>query len=167
MNICIREWKNDDKYALAEIITPNILKNLRDGIPWPYTVDDAEFFINAVKREIKEKTAISFAIYADDRLAGSITAYRGGNIHYRTAELGYYIGESFWGKGIAAEAIGQFCDYVFDKTDIIRLYAEPFSYNKASCRVLEKAGFKLEGTLHSNAVKDGQILDMLMYARIK
>ena len=167
MSVCIREWMSDDKYALAEIITPNILKNLRDGIPWPYTVNDAEFFISSVKKGMEDKSIISFAICADDRLAGSITAYRGCNIHYRTAELGYYIGESFQGKGIAAEAVRQFCGYIFENTDIIRLYAEPFSYNKASCRVLEKAGFELEGILHSNAVKDGQILDMLMYARIK
>ena len=59
----------------------------------------------------------------------------------RTAELGYYIAERYWGKGIMTEAVKQICGHVFDKSDILRIYAEPFAYNTASCRVLEKAGF--------------------------
>ena len=96
-----------------------------------------------------------------------IGAYRQGNIHRRTAEIGFYIAEEYWGKGIATVAVSKICDYLFSNSDIIRLYAEPFSYNTASCRVLEKAGFKYEGTLESNAVKSGKICDMKMYAKIK
>ena len=65
------------------------------------------------------------------------------------------------------QAVKQICSYVFDKSDIIRIYAEPFAYNMASCRVLEKAGFKYEGTLRNNAVKNGKIIDMKMYALLK
>ena len=164
MNVSLRKWQISDKYALAKIITPNILKNLRDGIPWPYTLDDAAFFINSVREGMDKGEVFSFAICVDDELAGAITAYRNTNIHYRTAELGYYIGEGFWGRGITSEAVKQFCDLIFKETDIIRLYAEPFAYNKASCRILEKAGFKKEGILHKNAIKDGNVLDMVMYA---
>ena len=65
-------------------------------------------------------------------------AFSPGNIHKRTAELGYYIAQEYWGKGIMTEAVKQICEYVFDSSDIIRIYAEPFAHNSASCRVLEK-----------------------------
>lgn len=78
--------------------------------------------------------------------------------------MGYYIAEGYWGKGIMTEAVKQSCEYVFDSSDIIRIYAEPFAHNSASCRVLEKAGFQYEGTLRSNAVKNGKVIDMRMYS---
>lgn len=92
---------------------------------------------------------------------------RAENVHSRTGELGYYLGESFWGHGIASEAVRQICSYVFEHTDILRIFAEPFAYNTASCRVLEKAGFSCEGTLRCNAVKNGRVLDMKMYALLR
>lgn len=81
--------------------------------------------------------------------------------------MGYYIGEPYWGQGFGTSAVKQVCNYIFANTDIIRIFAEPFAYNTTSCRVLEKAGFQLEGILQKNAVKNGQILDMKMYAKIK
>ena len=147
MDIRIREWKIEDKTDLAENLNNmNILNNLRDGLPYPYTEDDAEDFIQVI---------------------GSIGVFRQENIHYRTAEMGYYIGEKYWGKGYMTEAVELACDFVFSNTDIIRIFAEPFAYNTASCRVLEKAGFAFEGILKSNAVKNGSIVDMKMYARVK
>ncbi len=91
----------------------------------------------------------------------------GAIIHRLTAELGYYIAEEYWGKGIMTEAVKQICEYVFAGSDIIRIYAEPFAYNAASCKVLEKAGFQYEGTLRNNAVKNGKVIDMKMYLKIK
>ena len=79
----------------------------------------------------------------------------------------YYIGEPYWGKGMATSAVKQACRHVFANTDIIRIFAEPFAYNTASCRVLEKAGFQLEGILRSNAVKNGRVQDMKMYALVR
>lgn len=109
----------------------------------------------------------AFAITIDDKAIGSIGAFRQSNIHQLTAELGYYIAEEYWGKGIMAEAVKQICEYVFSVSDIIRIYAEPFAYNTASCRVLEKSGFQYEGTLRKNAVKNGKVLDMKLYSKIK
>ena len=167
MQCNIREWRIEDKSRLAELLNnKKILNNLRDGIPYPYTVADAEKYISAMLSVDKTQT-FSFAVTVDDKVVGSIAAYRCENILSRTAELGYYLGEAYWGKGIATSAVKQICKYVFEHTDIIRIFAEPFSYNAASCRVLEKAGFEFEGTLHSNAVKDGKILDMKMYALLK
>lgn len=114
-----------------------------------------------------EKETFAFAITADNKVIGSIGVFRQENIHRQTAELGYYIAEEYWGKGIMTEAVKQICEYVFDKSDIIRIYAEPFAYNTPSCRVLEKAGFQYEGTLRSNAVKNGKVIDMKMYSYLK
>ena len=78
--------------------------------------------------------------------------------------VGYYIAEPYWGKGLGTSAIRQICEYIFRNTDIIRLFAEPFAHNIGSCRILEKSGFQLEGTLRKNAVKNGVVVDMKMYS---
>lgn len=101
------------------------------------------------------------------RFIDSIGVFRQENIHRQTAELGYYIAEEYWGKGIMTEAIRQICEYVFGKSDIIRIYAEPFAYNTASCWVLEKAEFQYESTFRNNAVKNGNVMDMKMYSLLK
>lgn len=163
----IREWKIEDAGALAAMLNnKNILDNLRDGLPYPYTINDAEDYINAMLSSDKTKT-FAFAVEADNKVVGSISVFRCDNIHFRTAEMGYYIGEPYWGKGFGTSAVRQICKYIFEYTDIIRIFAEPFVYNTASCHVLEKAGFQPEGILHSNAVKNGIILDMKMYALVK
>lgn len=118
-------------------------------------------------KEAEENETFAFAITVDDKAIGSIGVFRQGNIHRQTAELGYYIAEEYWGRGIMTEAVKQICEYVFGNSDIIRIYAEPFAYNTASCKVLEKAGFQYEGTLRNNAVKNGKIIDMKMYALLK
>ncbi len=167
MDIAIRKWTIEDAADLAWLLNnENILNNLRDGLPYPYTVKDAEEYINAMLSADSEKT-FAFAITVCDKVVGSIGVFRCDNIHFRTAEMGYYIGEPYWGKGIGTNAVKQACNYVFSSTDIIRIFAEPFAYNSASCRVLEKAGFQCEGLLRKNAVKNGEIIDMKMYSLIK
>lgn len=112
-------------------------------------------------------STFAFAITLDDKVIGSIGVFRKDNIHSRTAEMGYYIGEPYWGNGYMTNAIKQVCKHVLGNTDIIRIFAEPFAHNIASCRALEKAGFQYEGTLKSNAVKCGKIIDMKMYALVR
>ena len=166
--ICkIRKWELSDAADLAAVISnKNIQDNLRDGLPYPYTEQDARDYITAML-SAGGKDAFAFAIAIDGKVKGSIGVFRQGNIHRQTAELGYYLAEECWGKGMMTEAVKQVCDYVFDRSDIIRIYAEPFAYNAASCRVLEKAGFQYEGTLRSNAVKNGRVIDMKMYSRLR
>ena len=167
MAVRLRAWTLADAPALAKLINnKKVQDNLRDGLPFPYGEEDAKVFLSAVLASDPDQN-LAFAIEADGELIGSISATRCANIHFRTAELGYYLGEPYWGKGFATEAVRQICDYIYRNTDIIRIFAEPFAYNTASCRVLEKAGFQLEGLLRSNAVKNGRILDMKMYARIR
>lgn len=163
----IREWRIDDAGSLAKILNnKKITNNLRDGIPFPYTVDDAKDYINFAINADKNSSFLFAVIYCGE-VAGSIGIFRQNNIHYKTAELGYYVGEKFWNKGIATCAVIKACKFVFKNTDIIRIFAEPFSRNNASCKVLEKAGFSLEGTLHSNAIKNGITEDMKIYALLK
>lgn len=166
--ICkIRKWKLSDAKDLAITLSNRkIQDNLRDGLPYPYTEKDGTDFISAMLSADEDET-FAFAITVDSKVIGSIGVFRQGNIHKQTAELGYCIAEEYWGKGIATEAIKQICKYVFNKSDIIRIYAEPFAYNAASCRVLEKAGFQYEGTLRNNAVKNGKVIDMKMYSLLK
>lgn len=167
MNCRIRKWQLSDAADLAEVIgNKKVQDNLRDGLPYPYTEEDGREFISAMLAA-DENDIFAFAITADDKVIGSIGIYRQGNIHRQTAELGYYLGEEHWGKGIMAEAVKQTCRYVFENSDMIRIYAEPFAYNTASCRVLEKAGFHYEGTLRSNAVKNGRVIDMKMYSLLR
>lgn len=166
--ICrIRKWKQSDAADLAAVLTnKKIQNNLRDGLPYPYTEQDGEEYISAMM-SADENDTFAFAVTMDDKVIGSIGVFRQSNIHRQTAELGYYLAEEYWGKGIMTDAVKQICAYVFSGSDIIRIYAEPFSHNIASCRVLEKAGFLYEGTLKCNAVKHGEILDMKMYALLK
>ena len=167
MNCKIRRWELSDARDLATALSnKKIQDNLRDGLPYPYTEQDGKEFISAMLAA-NENDTFAFAITVNGKVIGSIGAFRQGNIHRQTAELGYYIAEEYWGKGIMTEAVKQLCDYVFSNTDIIRIYAEPFAYNIGSCRVLEKAGFQYEGTLRSNALKNGNVLDMKMYSKLK
>ena len=166
--ICkIRKWKLSDAKDLAIALSNRkIQDNLRDGLPYPYTEQDGADYISSML-SANENDTFAFAITVDNKVVGSIGVFRQENIHRQIAELGYYIAEEYWGKGIMTEAIKQICECVFDKSDIIRIYAEPFAYNIASCRALEKAGFQYEGTLRSNAVKNGEVIDMKMYSLLK
>ena len=167
MDYRLRPWRIEDKYDLARILNNRRLQdNLRDGIPYPYTADDAFEYINFVLTADRSKI-FSFAVTNGDTQIGNVSVCRCENIHFRTAELGYYIGEEYWGKGAATNAVEQICSFVFKNSDILRIFAQPFAFNWASCRVLEKNGFVLEGTLHNNAVKNGDVLDTKMYALIR
>lgn len=163
----IRKWTLEDAPALAVILSnKHILDNLRDGLPYPYTKADAESFISSMLAA-DAGAAFSFAVIEDGALAGCVGIFRGQNIHSRTAELGYYLGEPFWGKGIGTCAVRQACGYVFAHTDILRIFAQTFAENAASIRVLEKAGFACEGVLRQSAVKCGTVRDMKLYALLR
>jgi len=81
--------------------------------------------------------------------------------------MGYWLGEPFWGKGIMTEAVARLSEYALEHFDLMRIYAEPYANNPSSCRVLEKAGFVLEGRLHSSVIKDSRVLDQFLYSRTR
>ena len=164
MNCILRKWRlSDAKDLAAALNNEKILNNLRDGLPFPYTEKDAADYITAMLSSDEDST-FAYAITIDDRAVGSIGAFRQENIHRQTAEMGYYLAEEYWSRGIMTEAIWQLCKIIFDTTDILRIYAEPFAYNIGSRRALEKAGFSLEGILKNNAVKNGKVIDMALYS---
>ena len=154
--ICrIRKWELSDAKDLAIVLSNR-----------KYRIIFGTDYISAML-SANENEAFAFAIMVDNKVVGCIGVFQQGNIHRQTAELGYYVAEEYWGKGIMTESVKQICENVFDKSDIIRIYAELFAYNVASCRVLEKVGFQYEGTLRSNAVKNGKVIDMKMYFILK
>ena len=130
--ICrIRKWAlSDAKELAAALSNKKVQDNLRDGLPYPYTEQDGTDYISAMLSADENET-FAFAITVDEKVVGSIGIFRQGNIHRQTAELGYYIAEEYWGRNYDRSR-KQICGYVFDKSDIIRIYAEPFAYNAAS-----------------------------------
>ena len=208
LGIKLRDWEIWDAPDLAAAINnKSVHDNLRDGIPYPYGVKDAEEYIDSTRKAQKGTLYIfAIAIACDGgnsgggggdgggdgggsgggggggggdgvgacgggggggKAIGSISVIRMGNVHRLTGELGYFIAEPYWGKGAMTEAVRQMRDYIFDNTDIVRIFAAPYAHNAASCHVLEKAGFQFEGTLRHNAVKNGQLVDMKMYSVLR
>ena len=164
MKCILRKWRLSDAQDLAVALNnEKILNNLRDGLPLPYTEADARDYITAML-SADENSTFAYAITVNDRAVGSIGAFRQGNIHRQTAELGYYLAEDYWGRGIMTDAIRQLCGIIFETTDILRIYAEPFSYNTGSRRALEKTGFCFEGLMKNNAVKKGKVVDMALHS---
>jgi RimJ/RimL family protein N-acetyltransferase len=161
----IRSWSSADAAALVKYANNRkVWLNLRDAFPHPYTTASAAAFLEMVGRQ---SPATLFAIATQEEAIGGIGLSLNQDVHRLTAEMGYWLGEPYWGKGITTEAVIKFTEYAFEQFQLLRIYAEPFATNANSCRVLEKAGFLLEGRLRSSVTKDGQILDQFLYSRIR
>jgi [ribosomal protein S5]-alanine N-acetyltransferase len=160
----LRPWQANDADALMRYgDNPKIWQNMRDGFPHPYTLENAQAFLKAAAGQDPVRF---FAIANANEAMGGIGLTINQDVHRLTAELGYWLGEPFWGKGIMSEAVACLCEYGFEQLGLVRIYAEPYATNPASGRVLEKAGFVLEGRLRCNAIKEGQIIDQFMYAKV-
>lgn len=163
-NYSIRPYRNNDLEDLQKHANNmKIWQNLRDRFPHPYKIEDAQNWINIVSARQQGEVG---AICQEDRFIGTIGIEFGSDIHAYSAELGYWLGEPYWGRGIMAQAIKLYTDYVIERFKLIRVYAIPFEENKASSRVLENAGFKYEGLLRLSAVKQGRAQNTLMFAKI-
>lgn len=138
--------------------------NLRDLFPHPYTVADAESYI---ARVAGQSPVTSFAIDVAGDAVGGISLHVGRDIERRSAEIGYWLGEEHWGRGIVSAAVAAVTAYALRDLDLLRVFAVPFARNPASARVLEKAGYRLEGTMRRSAVKDGEVLDQWLYAAVR
>lgn len=161
----VRSYRPADAASLAKHgNNRRIWENLRDRFPHPYTPANAAEYIQYVSTSNDE---VSFAIEVDGEAVGGISLRPGTDIERIGAELGYWIGESFWGRGIATSAIRLATDYAFNKKRLERVFAIPFTTNVASCRALEKAGYEREGTMRRSAIKDGRIMDQYLYARVR
>jgi ribosomal-protein-alanine N-acetyltransferase len=161
----IRPWRLNDAESLASHANNRkIWLALRDLFPHPYTIQDAHEFL---QRAISEKPTTNFCIEVEGAAVGGIGIRLGQDVHRLTAEMGYWLGEKFWRRGIMTEAVAAFTHFCFDSLPLRRIHAEPFANNAASARVLEKAGFVFEGRLKNNVVKGGKVLDSLLYAKTR
>ena len=143
-----------------------VARNLRDVFPHPYTEKDARDFV-ALCLQNEGRGQLCRAIDVGGQAVGTISLTVGGDVYRRSGELGYWLGEEFWGRGIMTAAVQRICREGFERFDLVRIYAEPFASNTASRRVLEKAGFTLEGVMRRGVYKDGQVLDYCMYALLR
>jgi ribosomal-protein-alanine N-acetyltransferase len=160
----IRTWRAFDLASLVENAnSPNVWMNLRDQFPYPYTKRDGKTFLRHM-RERRPETV--FAIAVDGKAIGAIGFVLQKDVDRVSAEVGYWLGEAYWGHGIASEALGAITRYAIDTHGLTRVFAVPFAYNKASCRVLEKNGYVLEGCLRRSAIKNGEVVDQFQYAFI-
>ncbi|MCU1386258.1 MAG: family N-acetyltransferase [Acidobacteria bacterium] len=158
----VRSWRMGDAEALARHgNNRNIWLNLRDAFPHPYTPHDAREFINSLRHRAPETT---FAIAVNGEAAGSVGFVLRHDVERVSAEIGYWLAEPFWGRGMATEALVAITRYAIATHHLTRVYALPFAWNTASCRVLEKAGYTLEARLRRSAIKNGVITDQLQYA---
>lgn len=161
----IRQWVVQDAATIQRHANNRkIWINLRDIFPHPYTLEDARAFLGFV---LKEEPTTTFAIATESEAIGCMGLRLGSDVHRQTAELGYWLGEAYWGRGIMSEAVQEFTRWAFEAFELQRIFAQPFENNAASARVLEKAGFVREGRLSANVLKDGKVLDSLIYARLR
>jgi len=144
----------------------NIASKLRDVFPYPYTYEDAKWFIeDCIKNEGKDN--ITRAIVYKCEAIGSIGVFKLCDVYKKSGEIGYWLGEEYWNKGIMTEAVKRIVKEAFEKLDVVRIHAEIFSNNEGSKRVLGKAGFKFEGRKEKSIYKNWEIMDSLIYAVIK
>ena len=161
----IRSYEEDDVSAIVKYANnQKIWRNLTDRFPHPYTEDDGRAWIQFVR---EQETETYFAIATEEELIGGIGFELRAGIHRKTARLGYWLGEPYWGKGIVTEAVRAMTEHAFTNHDLIRIYAYVFETNLASVRVLEKAGYMFEARLRKDVFKDNKIQDVMIYAILK
>lgn len=161
--LVFRNWRAGDVPALCRYgNNRNVWLNLLDRFPHPYGVRDAKRWIALNNATLS--AAVNFAIDLSGEVIGGVGLDRKQDVHRGTAEVGYWVGEPFWGRGIATAAVRFITGYAFSALPLLRLEARVFAWNPASARVLEKAGFRLEGRLRQAITKDGRVGDALLFA---
>lgn len=165
MNVTLRPWHKNDRLLLASLANNiNIWNNVRDRLPHPYQLHHADEFI---RFSLSHKPFRILAIDADDVLTGCIGIELQEDISRLTAEIGYWIGEPHWGRGIASQAVALMLQHVTEKfPQIVRIYAKVFEYNKASMKVLEHNGFNLESIQKRSAIKNDTIVDEYLWVKL-
>lgn len=164
----LRPWRMSDAASLVRNANnPKVAARLRDRFPNPYTPKHAREYLERDARRGAEGIEFVLAIEVDGKAVGGIGIVRGNDIERVSAEMGYWLGEPFWGKGIVTAAITRFAPFVMERFGLTRLHADCFTDNPASARVLEKAGFTRESTKRRAAIKLGEIKDMHVYVMLR
>lgn len=161
----LRRWRTRDLASLIRHANnANVSRYLRERFPYPYTRRDARAFLASASSSGSDDTRM--AIDVEGEAVGGIGVIIGTDIERYTAEIGYWLGEDHWGRGIVTEAVTMFSEDVFERLNLLRLFAVAAVANVGSARVLEKAGYEREAVMRSAAVKFGEPNDQLLYARI-
>lgn len=164
--LVLRPWQPGDESALVTHANHReVWRNLADFFPHPYTRAEADAWIARVAAD--PSGSLNLAIVFRGEPVGGIGVGRVPDIARLTGNVGYWLGPTVWGRGFATEALRAFTAHVFKETDLQRLEARVFEWNPASCRVLEKAGFIRDARLRRAAIKDGTILDVWLYSRVR
>ncbi|PLX05945.1 MAG: N-acetyltransferase [Marinilabiliales bacterium] len=162
MNLQLREWKVEDAKEMSELANSRKISDfMSDSFPAPFSYNDAVNIINNASNDLKKSY---FAIIVDDKIVGSIGYTIQSDIHKLNAEIGYWIGELFWGNAYATNALDLLIKKAFSETEVTRIFARPFSNNIASHKVLYKCGFKLEAKFKDAIIKNNQILDEYIFS---
>jgi len=160
----VRPWRRTDVDALVHHANNiNVAKQLRDRFPHPYTRSDAKFFL---KHATAAEDPTNLCIDVDGTAVGAVGYVPGHDVERYSAEIGYWLGEDLWGRGIVAEAVSLVTTHAFAQLNFLRLFALPFADNASSARVLEKAGYEREALLRSSAVKFGEPKDQWLYVKL-
>lgn len=161
----VRDWRPSDKASLVRVANNrNVWRNLTHRFPHPYTDADADSWFAQLE---KTSRRTHWAIEVDGKAVGGIGFEPGEGVHARSARFGYWLGEPYWRRGIMTAAARAISDHALEHFDVVRLEAPVFEWNPASMRVLEKCGFVREGVLRRSIFKDGQLIDAVLYARIR
>ena len=167
MIFTLEPWHKDYIPDVAKFANnQKIADNLRDAFPFPYMFADAEGYVNLCI-EKGDTNQLCRAIVVNRECVGSIGIFVGNDVYRKSGELGYWLGKPFWNEGIMTKAVKQICQATFVTFDIIRIFAEPFAHNEGSRKVLEKAGFTLEGVMKNSICKHEKIYDSCLYALLK
>ena len=165
MNFKLRKWNEADLTNLVKYANNNnVAKWLTNGFPHPYTQEDGKAYLSSIANDNPTKV---FAIDVNGEFVGAIGIFPQSDIHEKSAEIGYWLAEEYWGNGIMTQAIREIVAYGFQTFDIVRIFARPFATNLPSQRILEKAGFTLEARLKNALFKNGEIIDEVIYSKLK
>ena len=161
----LRPWRPDDAEALAQQANDaTVWNHVRDCFPHPYRLEDAVSFIRFAASKTSPE---DFAIEVGGKAVGGIGLVPQGDVERFSAEVGYWIGGEYRGRGIVSEAMDMLTEYLFAQTDVVHLFATVFAFNRPSMRVLEKSGFRPVGILHRAAFKNDRFVDLHLYERVK
>ena len=162
----LRDWQLSDAKSLAENANNiNVWNSLNDYFPHPYSEKDGEEFITKV---LNNEFGAQKAIIVDEQAVGGVGIFPKTDNFRHTAELGYWLGEKYWKRGIMTDAVKEFTDYLFAHfPHLQKIYAQIFDFNTASQKVLQKAGFEREAILKKGAIKNGEVIDLHYYSIIK
>jgi [ribosomal protein S5]-alanine N-acetyltransferase len=169
MSLIIRPFRDGDQDSLVENANNKaIFDNVKDTFPYPYTLPDANWWVSENSPKSPDEISKVMAIEVDGKAIGAIGIILGTDVQRINAEIGYWLGENYWGKGIATESLIWMTNYTFEKfPSIHRIWAGVFGYNKSSMRVLEKAGFTFEATHYQSVIKNDIIGDECIFVKLR